>query len=125
MVEEKEIRSGNWFHHNDQWSNENELCQPHDFQFASTHWYWMHEGTFYLENIEPITLTEEWLVKLGAIELVRMSDNYVRYNLDGIQLSISPERDFFIEYVHQIPIKYLHTLQNFYFATKQTELEVK
>lgn len=74
---------------------------------------------------QPITLTEEILLKLGAIELVNLTDGYKRFNLDGIHLSISPERDYYIEYVHQIPIKHLNTLQNFYFYTKGKELAVK
>ena len=76
------------------------------------------------EYLKPIKLTEEILLNCGASELVKLNDGYLRLNLDGIQLSISPERNFFIEYVHQIPIMYVHVLQNFYFATKQKELEI-
>ena len=76
-------------------------------------------------RLHSIPLTEDSLIKLGAEELIRMSDNYVRYNLKGILLSKSPEREFFVEYVHQIPIKFLHSLQNFYFATKGQELTLK
>lgn len=76
-------------------------------------------------GFEPIPLTAERLLKFGAVSLAKLSDGYERFNLNGIQLSISPERDFFVEYVHQIPIKSVHALQNFYFATRQEELTLK
>lgn len=41
-----------------------------------------------------------------------------------IQLNELRIGNWFIEYVHQIPMKYLHTFQNFYFSTKQKELEI-
>lgn len=76
-----------------------------------------------LDEIEPLKLTEELVIKFGGAELVGFDDGYKRFNINGVHLSISPpDRDWFIEYVHQIPIEYLHTLQNFYFSTKQEEL---
>ena len=77
------------------------------------------------EQFDPIPLTDAWLMKMGFEKLVELSDGYSRYRFDGIQLSISPvDRDFFIEYVHQIPMKYVHTFQNFYFSVRQKELKI-
>lgn len=79
-----------------------------------------------IDEIDPVPLTEEFLGKFGATELIGFDDGYKRFNLNAMHLSISPpDRDFFIEYVHQIPIKHVHTLQNFYFATKLEELTLK
>lgn len=77
------------------------------------------------KELKPVILNEKLLVGLGGEELISLNDGYKRFNLHGIHLSISPaDRDWFVEYVHQIPIKYLHTLQNYYFAIKQVELEI-
>lgn len=118
MIDGRELRFGNLFY----WSDP-EMDEVKGHKTIGTVWkHNIGDGEF----MDAIPLTEEWLVdKIGATELVGMSDGYKRFNLDGIQLSISPERDFFIEYVHKIPMKHLHTFQNFYFATKQKELEVK
>jgi hypothetical protein len=73
-----------------------------------------------LDKISPVLLTEEWLVRLGGIEV--MSSIYKSYNLHGIQLSYI--NGMWIEYVHQVEIKGVHHLQNFYYFTKGQELEI-
>ena len=68
-----------------------------------------------LDNILPIPITEEALVKMGAI--VTKKNNY---NLNG--MAITNFNGKFIEYVHQIELKGIHHLQNVYYFTRQTEL---
>ena len=67
------------------------------------------------ENLDPIPITEEALVKMGAI--VTKKNNY---NLNG--MAITNFNGKFIEYVHQIELKGIHHLQNVYYFTRQTEL---
>jgi len=66
-------------------------------------------------NIHPIPITEEALVKMGAVKL---EDK--RYNLKAMIINIMHGK--FIEYVHQIELKGIHHLQNLYYYTRQTEL---
>lgn len=77
------------------------------------------------EYIEPIELTESMLYKM--IE----GDKYCFYHL-ALELSYDRYRGFYYltcncgEYeISNNPIKYLHQLQNLYFAINGKELEVK
>jgi hypothetical protein len=82
-----------------------------------------------MDCIEPIPLTEEWLLKFGLIELYWSEDNsnlnkdiqvgYFNNDFinEEITLRYKKKVDFKIRYVHQ--------LQNLYFALTGTELELK
>lgn len=65
--------------------------------------------------LNPIPITEEALVKMGA---VKIEDK--RYNLESMIINIMHGK--FIEYVHQIELKGIHHLQNLYYYTRLTEL---
>jgi hypothetical protein len=69
MVDEKEIKIGNWFHHNANWCyrrDENETkMKDFLFQWNDSDWYALGESTLFLENISPILITEEILLKCG------------------------------------------------------------
>lgn len=116
MIQENEIMCGNYFIHNDNWSS-----REHKgiFQFDSQHFFELHECTFSLENIEPIPLTEDILIRCGfendiAFEGmvldcengcsigISTSENvcYFRGNIEPFWVDIVPE------------IAYLHQMQN-------------
>ncbi len=73
-------------------------------------------------HFQPIPLTEEWLVKFGGVKgqyVWRLNDMC----LDQMQRS----KEYFLsinegEYIEGIPIKYVHSLQNLYFALTGEEL---
>ena len=76
----------------------------------------------FLRKIEPIPLTEEWLLKFG-FEKNKNSDLYFRLN----------NYEYFIENgiidngysrMNEISVKYVHQLQNLYFALTGKELEI-
>jgi hypothetical protein len=71
---------------------------------------------------KAIPLTEEWLVKLGFKER-RYSMCAPVYGNEIIELA----NDFSITYNggRRVQIKYVHQLQNLYFALTGTELEIK
>lgn len=82
-----------------------------------------------IKNCKPIPLTEEWLLKFGFIPCIgrisvfeinlRDISNYkalIFYMTNG-QVDIDSTQLTYIKYVHQ--------LQNLYFALKHEELEVK
>lgn len=76
-------------------------------------------GVVEWNDISPIPLTEELLVKCKGVKLA----HYINcYNVNGIQLIL---RGGWFEYVHDIHIKSLHQFQNFYFFTKQQELTIE
>lgn len=88
--------------------------------------------TFNLDGYyTPIPLTEEWLLKFG-FERLSYEKNYPLYinkNKDGYSHSffVSIHSDFSrVSIVNQSlrTLKYVHELQNLYFALTQTELTI-
>lgn len=85
------------------------------------------EDGFYIntdKGIEPIPLTEEWLVKLGFEKshgewIERNEMVMLSYFATGLHLSSSDSGMLSIE------LKYVHQLQNLYFALTGEELTVK
>jgi hypothetical protein len=74
----------------------------------------------------PIPLTEEWLVKFGfskiSIPLVKLSGETINYFLEGLFTSTSQWGSFRWHEGYAIEIKYVHQLQNLYFALTGEEL---
>jgi hypothetical protein len=91
-------------------------------QVIATEW-----GLVELKYIEPIPLTEEWLIKFGfewIEELFAYADenHYVIFMSSGlIELHPFCTND---EDCH-IKVKYVHTLQNLIFALTNEELKLK
>lgn len=75
-----------------------------------------HELKF--ENIKPIPLTEEWLLKFGY-DLI--SENHYAF-CDHLIWSI--EDRFYCD-KNGIQIKYVHKIQNLFFELKEEELTIK
>lgn len=117
-MEVKELRLGNyilgWFQNNDGMFQEaiglnllvfNEIANwpEHDY--------------------EPIPLTEKWLLKFGFIK-EKKNRKYV-YLFDGFELEQSPSGEIWFENRCGTVIKYIHQLQNLYFAITAEELTIK
>jgi hypothetical protein len=85
------------------------------------------EGHYLLiNNLKPIPITEEWLLKFGFIKTEYKSD--IIYD-SGLQSStyITIDNDYssyFMWGEYLTSIKYVHELQNLYFALTQRELTV-
>lgn len=79
---------------------------------------------FMFESFNPIPITEEWLLKFGfkkgvMVMYIIMDDNeQIQYSLDNNIFSFS----FKASYFKKIDVKYIHQLQNLYFALKGEEL---
>ena len=74
---------------------------------------------YYCDEIKPIPITEEWLLKFDF-----------RFNDLGFEdLSISfglISKDFhFVIGNYYVPLKHVHQLQNLYHAITRTELQIK
>lgn len=68
-------------------------------------------------QFEPIELTEEWLLKF-AFE--KKTHTFVKY-----PLSIKCQSKYFYYVKTRLEIKYIHQLQNLYFALTNEELTIK
>lgn len=82
-------------------------------------------NTYPIEYISPIPLTEDWLVKFGFI------DDQISFELNGFMLGWYRNDEFYylptnqITVRNKIQIKYVHQLQNLYFALTGEELTIK
>jgi hypothetical protein len=78
------------------------------------------------EEIKPIPLTEDWLVRFG---FTNTSSNIIHrrkdFNLPFFNLTMYNEDISFSQNGFKIIVKHVHQLQNLYFALTQKELEIK
>ena len=80
------------------------------------------------KNYEPIQLTEEWLIKFGLNKTVDHPGRKLYEHDDIIPLWFSDKRvitDFYASRVRIRECKYVHQLQNLYFALTGEELTIK
>lgn len=128
---ENEIRIGNWIHHKATWSYR-QLDPPNecDFQWDTQDWYALGECTLSLDDIEPIPLTEEWLCKFGFTQISGKQEYFKpfqgRYHnvlLGGLEPIY--KMGYSDDGIIQLPIYYIHQLQNLYYALTGEELKIK
>lgn len=75
-----------------------------------------------MEYINPIPLTEEWLLKFG-FECIEFDDKHNQYRY--IDRLIVIRDNVFTDYGTSVKLDSVHTLQNLYFALTNTELKLK
>jgi hypothetical protein len=121
-MKENELRIGSWVKHPAAvWSHRTEV-QGYgyvEFQWEEHDWAGIAECTINLEDVKPIPLTEEWLVKFGF--------EYSDLNGDSGLWKIPPFQIYgkynqFI-YDYRLDVNYVHQLQNLYFALTYEELQ--
>ena len=121
MIEARELRIGNFLLFED-----NSVIEVRGIHPSGKN---IHDGKKWIEvfRLNPISLTEDWLLKFGFeyeqdgfdgvnksfITLLRVGGNHSIYQLSIKEIAILT----FIESVHQ--------LQNLYFALTGTELTIK
>lgn len=84
-----------------------------------------YEPSVYFD-IEPIPLTEEWLLKLGfeKEETGIYTEKWFLYKKDDFVLHWRNQYPEF-GWLESIEIKYVHQLQNLFYALTGTELEIR
>ena len=87
-----------------------------------------------IEDITPIPLTEEWLLKFGFLKEEKKYDvsllNTTTFWKNGLALTpiIDGKRfrtEMCSDYLSDINFDYVHKLQNFFFELKSEELTIK
>ena len=96
--------------------------------------YWistdLHEGERLIDYI-PIPLTKEWLLKFGFEDVKQYNDfSFQKLMNDGLFFCLDDSLEVYIGQMQYfshslVVIKYVHQLQNLYFALTQEELEKK
>jgi hypothetical protein len=110
-----EVRIGNLLNHNNGF-----VVGP--FTVNSIHISDLERDNAYAKEYEPIPLTEEWLISFGFI------DDKITFELKGFMLGWYRNDEFYylptnqINVRNKIQIKYVHQLQNLYFALTGEEL---
>jgi hypothetical protein len=121
MIQANELRLGNLILKN------NEI-----YEISSLFFVDLHDGTI-RENynnsyiIEPIPLTEEWILKFGLKKTKYKSDIIYDFGLQNSTYITIDKNDlsYFMWDEYLTSIKYVHQLQNLYFALTNNELEIK
>ena len=125
-MEAKELRIGNYIHPLLDKKEVAEICYigENDFGYERL----SDKEYFQGNSIKPIPLTEEWLVKFGF----ELEDEKIYYHLDSYEdIYITKTSYSFSIYnaTHftniKQGIKYVHQLQNLYFALTNEELIIK
>lgn len=126
MIKATELRIGNWVDHKDLWSyrQPRQDFKEFDFQWNEADWYALGKCTLDLEIIQPIPLTEEWLLKFG---FERRPWGLIKGGLlfrDNIK-NPCEELTLQIGNGFNVTVQHVHTLQNLYFALTGEELILK
>ena len=129
-MKQNELRIGNWV----DWDEKTIRSEVKGIH-PSGNYLHLENGWVQLSRCEPIPLTEEWLVRFGFKE----SNNYGYFlspHKDSRSDSSSTRLCFFLEIMDfivssnhydawYVNCKYVHQLQNLYFALTGEELELK
>ena len=90
----------------------------------------VHPLTWYGDDLQPIPLTEEWLEKFGFTKAIYydVDQNYYVY-FDFSIYNFYDEGWFFLDpdngHINTKGVKYVHEIQNLYFALTGEELILK
>ena len=117
-----ELRIGNWIK-----GPKGARYDGREFQWHIGEYIMCNEYSDFIDDIEPILLTEEWLLKMG-FKPQGEGYSYTNLLLQDFRESYSMfEWDSYneVEVCIKNDIKYIHQLQNLYFALTEEELEIK
>jgi hypothetical protein len=137
MVESGEIMVGNWFKHQAVWSwrQDGTEYKEFDFQWDESDWFQLEQCCLYLEDIDPIPITEERLLNFGCD---KKNERYLFFENNSekskwfVQIYKEDKWAVFLfvgvypDYpVHMFrSIKYIHELQNIHFALTGEKLNL-
>lgn len=81
----------------------------------------------WLDNVKPIEITEEWLLSFGfAIDPIEDDERFAKLKYGDFEFMSDYSVDFKSVYIRlnksTIELKYVHQLQNLYFALTNQEL---
>jgi hypothetical protein len=90
----------------------------------------VHPFTWYGGDLQPIPLTEEWLLKFGFKKQLDKSfaKNDFSIFLDKrfkTNLFLQENQEDFKWFSYELKVEYIHQLQNLYFALTCEELKIK
>lgn len=120
-MEQNNLRIGNYISYRDEF-----VCKVASlgYTFATENELNIQVGSDSIKEYNPIPLTEKWALRFGFEKKSRVS-----YSIKGIKLLFDEASGTINLYILNWPIadnlKYVHQLQNLYFALTGEELEIK
>lgn len=123
MVDAKELRIGNWVSYLGSNTQINSISIGEPCGYVST----FKSGIIIQNQIEPISLTEDLLLKCGFEEKQwGDEDDPPVFYKNGLTISCKTwGKDSFYLNSYDIDVTFLHQLQNIYYALTGKELEVE
>lgn len=118
MIKPEEIRVGNFFSHNKDSSNDEKGL----FIWQESDWYAVGECLLFLENVDPVPITEERMLMLGFEKYndcffrIGKSEGWMLISDGNLSKSLS---EFFVR------VNYVHQLQDLFLALTGDNLIVK
>jgi len=125
MITVKELRIGNIIEYKSKLISINGIPGEQGVFYSANDLYDYGERMAYLKDCSPIPLSEEILLKCGFSRFFEFSNADANYRISTMQryLTIGLLHGRYIANIyHQVEIKYLHQLQNLYFALTGQEL---
>lgn len=108
----QELRVGNWYNKDGQ-----------NWQFTEQDFSTVY---YSIEDISPIPLTKEWLLKFGFTFSESFKDHFYKIIYEQSLIKVFPFRQgetiCMVDSGHAIECKYVHQLQNLYYALTGEEL---
>lgn len=124
MLKAEELRIRNIVH--DKRSKQEEVINELSIDGYNAYNSYGEHVKFYLEDIEGIPLTEGWLLRMGGEEDiiggVKIGHRLCNIWVWGKNIMLWDGIDYSSAYTH---LKYVHQLQNLYYALTGTELTIK
>lgn len=129
MIKANELRIGNLVY---QYRYEKAQKENTISQIRRTKVFFINGASECFKDIDPIPLTEEWLLRFGFNSKYKSVHTHWNIKSFGIEQasdedengnSIPVRQEFY--YAFTIEIKYVHQLQNLYFALTGEELTLK
>lgn len=141
MLKANEFRIGNLIRYNKYVMSISEICSPkplEDKRYDGKYIIELFDGagllSCLLEEIEPIPLTEGWILKFGFTKVrdgyrISHPNDMVDYIIDNIEnrwhLSVDHHQDLQSLYAFSWDVYYVHQLQNLFFSLTNEELKLQ
>lgn len=120
----KELRIGNWIHLYDKLDDTPYYRKVTGFTNTGKVWLVKNpkheECAWDIQDIKPIPLTDEWLLSLGFEKII---GGGISFNKGKISIYLNGRTDFNSLTILEESFKYVHQIQNLYFALTGYELE--
>lgn len=121
MIQPYELRLGNLIfdHVNNRIGTVLRLNAGIDYPITYTYDKVLEHTPFKRKGLEPIPLTDDWFIKFGFV-YSDLNGDTGHWQKSGFQI-LNGENGF--SYAYELDIKFVHQLQNLYFALTHEELK--